>query len=166
MDTKIRGNRRVRHIGWPTAIVGGLLLISLGLELLARQVFGQTDVGTLLWALYLGFWGFVLSTTGLLLLVIRWLILLAMSSSGPGSYAPRDLSRAEQPSYRETLVDRSFRWLQQGGLLSSLINRHGEHHNRKEAGACMNGDHSMRSAKSVKGSEDSATLAETPHHLV
>jgi len=75
MDTKIRGNRRVRHIGWPTAIVGGLLLISLGLELLARQVFGQTDVGTLLWALYLGFWGFVLSTTGLLLLVIRWLIL-------------------------------------------------------------------------------------------
>ncbi len=30
----------------------------------------------------------------------------------------------------------------------------------------MNGDHSMRSAKSVKGSEDSATIAETPHHLL
>ena len=74
MDTKIRGNRRIQHIGWPTGIVGGLLLISLGLELLAHQVFGQTDVGTLLWALYLGFWSSVLGTTGFLFLVIHWLI--------------------------------------------------------------------------------------------
>lgn len=70
MNTKIRGD----HIGWPTGIVGGLLLISLGLELLAHQVFGQTDVGTLLWALYLGFWSSVLGTIGFLFLVIHWLI--------------------------------------------------------------------------------------------
>ena len=75
MDAKISEVARIQHIGWPTGIIGGLLLVSLGLELLARQVFGQTDVGTLLWALYLGFWGFVLSTAGLLLLVTRWLIL-------------------------------------------------------------------------------------------
>lgn len=74
MNAKIRKNRRIQHIGWPTGIVGGLLLISLGLELLAHQVFGQTDVGTLLWALYLGFWGFVLGTTGLLLLAVQWWI--------------------------------------------------------------------------------------------
>ena len=70
MNTKIRGD----HIGWPTGIVGGLLLISLGLELLAHQVFGQTDVGTLLWALYLGFWSSVLGTIGFLFLVIHWLM--------------------------------------------------------------------------------------------
>lgn len=70
MNTKIRGD----HIGWPTGIVGGLLLISLGLELLARQVFGQIDVGILLWALYLGFWSLVLGTIGFMLLAARWLI--------------------------------------------------------------------------------------------
>lgn len=64
----------MQRIWWLTGIVGGLLLISLGLELLARQVFGQTDVGTLLWALYLGFWSFVLGTTGFLLLAAQWLI--------------------------------------------------------------------------------------------
>ena len=87
--------------GRPPSSAG--LLISLGLELLARQVFGETDVSMLLSALSLGFWGFVLSTTSLLLLVIRWLILLAKGWSGPGNYGPRDLSRAEQLSYREPL---------------------------------------------------------------
>ncbi|MDI3464034.1 MAG: hypothetical protein OJF50_002855 [Nitrospira sp.] len=42
--------------------------------MLAYQVFGQTDAGTLLWALYLGFWGFVLGTIDFLLLVVRWLL--------------------------------------------------------------------------------------------
>ena len=74
MDAKISEVARIQHIGWPTGIIGGLLLVSLGLELLARQVFGQTDVGTLLWALYLGFWSFVLGTTGFLLLAAQWLI--------------------------------------------------------------------------------------------
>lgn len=64
----------MQYFGWPTGIVVGLLLSSLGLELLARQVFGQTDVGTLLWALYLGFWSLALGVTGFLLLAARWLI--------------------------------------------------------------------------------------------
>lgn len=74
MNTTIQGDGKIQHIGWPTGTVGGLLLISLGLELLARQVFGRIDVGTLFWALYLGFWTFVLGTIGFLLLAVRWLI--------------------------------------------------------------------------------------------
>ena len=62
------------HTGWLTGFIGGLLLISLGLELLAQQVFGHTDVGTLLWALYLGFWSFVVGVTGFLFLTVQWLV--------------------------------------------------------------------------------------------
>lgn len=74
MNSKIQGDGRIQHIGWLTGLVGGLLLISLGFELLARQVFGHTDVGTLLWALYLGFWSFVLGATGFLLFAVQWLV--------------------------------------------------------------------------------------------
>jgi hypothetical protein len=74
MNTTIQKESRGHHIEWLTGIVGGLFFISLGFELLARQVFGHTDVGTLLWALYLGSWSFVLGTTGLLLLAMQWLI--------------------------------------------------------------------------------------------
>lgn len=74
MRTTIQGGERIQHIGWPTSIVGGLLLISLGLELLAQQVFGQTDAGTLLWALYLGFWSLALGATGFLLITVQWLV--------------------------------------------------------------------------------------------
>jgi hypothetical protein len=74
MDTKIQEDASLQPIVWPTTIVGWLLLISLGLELLAHQVFGQIDLGTLLWALYLSFWSFVLGTAGFLLLAVRWLL--------------------------------------------------------------------------------------------
>jgi hypothetical protein len=72
MDTKIQEDASLQPIVWPTTIVGWLLLISLGLELLAHQVFRQIDLGTLLWALYLSFWSFVLGTAGFLLLAVRW----------------------------------------------------------------------------------------------
>ncbi|MBY0247075.1 MAG: hypothetical protein K2Q17_05350 [Nitrospiraceae bacterium] len=67
MNTTIQKEPRGHHIGWLTGIVGGLLLSSLGLELLAQQVFGRTDVGTLLWALHL----LCLGASGFLLLVVR-----------------------------------------------------------------------------------------------
>ena len=51
-----------------------MLLISLGLELLAHQIFGQTDVSTLLLALYLAFWSSVLGVVGFLVLSIKWLV--------------------------------------------------------------------------------------------
>jgi hypothetical protein len=72
MNTKIQENARIQDLGWPAGIVGGLLFFSLGLELLGHQVFGQTDVDTLLWALSLGFWSFVLGTTGFLILTVQW----------------------------------------------------------------------------------------------
>ena len=74
MNNALQEESRGHHLGWLVGIVGGLLLISLGLELCSRQMFGPTDVGTLLWALYLGFWSFVLGTTGFLLLAVQWVI--------------------------------------------------------------------------------------------
>lgn len=74
MNTTIQKESREQHSEWLTGLVGGLFLISLGFELLARQVFGHTDVGTLLWALYVGFWSFVFGVTGFLLLAAQWLV--------------------------------------------------------------------------------------------
>lgn len=74
MHTRTQGNGTIQGDGWLVGIVGGLLLLSLGFELLAHQVFGQTDVATLLWALYLGFWSYVLGVAGFLVLAIRWLV--------------------------------------------------------------------------------------------
>jgi len=74
MNITMQEGSRGQHIGWLTSIVGGLVVFSLGLELLANQVFGHTDVGTLLWALYLGFWSFILGAIGFLLLAGQWLV--------------------------------------------------------------------------------------------
>lgn len=74
MNIPIQNKSREQDIWWLPGIVGGLLLISLGLELLAHQVFGQTDIGTLLWALYVSFWSFVVGVAGFLFLAARWLI--------------------------------------------------------------------------------------------
>jgi hypothetical protein len=61
-------------MNWPAGAVGGLLLIGIGLELLAHQTFGQTDVATLLLALYLGFWFSVLGIAGFVILSVAWLV--------------------------------------------------------------------------------------------
>jgi len=66
--------KRARVIGWPAGTVGALLLIGLGLELAAHQMFGQTDVATFLLAVYLGFWFSVLGIAGFLALSIAWLV--------------------------------------------------------------------------------------------
>jgi hypothetical protein len=68
-----RNEKGLPRIGWQAVVVGGLLVTSLGLQLLAHQTFGQTDVATLLLALYLAFWSSVLGIAGFLLLAIRWL---------------------------------------------------------------------------------------------
>lgn len=79
MKSKIQEDTNLQHTLWPIVIVGWLLLSSLGLELLAHQVFGQIDLGTLLRALYLSFWSFVLGTAGFLLLAVRWWLDLQIS---------------------------------------------------------------------------------------
>lgn len=74
MNGQSQSDEGIQGIGWLAGTVGALLLISTGLGLLAHQMFGQTDVDTLLWALYLGFWTSVLGIVGFLVLSIRWLI--------------------------------------------------------------------------------------------
>ena len=72
MNTQTQEYGGIQGIGWLAGTVGALLFISAGLGLLVHQVFGQTDMDTLLWALYLGFWTSVLGIVGFLVLSIRW----------------------------------------------------------------------------------------------
>ena len=74
MTTKTQRDARTREIGWLAGMVGGLLLIGLGLELLAHQTFGQTDMATFLLAVYLAVWFSVLGIVGFVILAITWLI--------------------------------------------------------------------------------------------
>jgi hypothetical protein len=74
MNIPTKDDGEIRGIGWLAGSTGTLLLISIGLELLAHQVFGKTDVATLLWALYLAFWSCVLGIVGFLILSISWLM--------------------------------------------------------------------------------------------
>ncbi|MCS6304259.1 MAG: hypothetical protein H8K07_11425 [Nitrospira sp.] len=134
MNTKIRGDRRIQHIGWPTGIVGGLLLVSFGLELLARQVFGQTDVATLLWALYVGFWTFVLGTTGFLLLATQWVIEWRHLRAGPAAMNQLFSVESKSSRFEKPELEAVFPIRQQS--MTSVI--HGrsslEGHDRNEVG--------------------------------
>lgn len=67
-------NGIIRRNGWLAGTAGSLFLISAGLELIAHRIFGQIDMDTLIWALALGFWAYVLGCTGLLILLGRWLV--------------------------------------------------------------------------------------------
>ena len=59
---------------WVAASAAALLLVSAGLELLAHQFFGQTSMATLLLAVYLGFWSFVLGIIFVFVLALRGLL--------------------------------------------------------------------------------------------
>lgn len=74
MNTTIQQDTPSRRIGWLAGTVGGLLLISLGLEFIAHQVFGETDAATLILTLYLAFWISGLGVIGFLVLSIRWFV--------------------------------------------------------------------------------------------
>jgi hypothetical protein len=70
---KERGGE-TRRVGWLAYTVGALLLISVGLELLAHRIFGQIDMETLIWSLYLGFWAYVLGSICFLILLGLWFV--------------------------------------------------------------------------------------------
>lgn len=61
-------------MNWLVVGAGAVLLISAGLELLAHQFFGQTSMATLLLAVYLGFWSFVLGIIFVFVLALRGLL--------------------------------------------------------------------------------------------
>lgn len=135
MNTTIQRDRRTQYFGWPTSIVGGLLFISLGLELLARQAFGRTDVGTLLWALYLGFWTFVLGTTGFLLLAVEWWVKWRHARTSP--VVKNRLSSIESMSgrFEKTELEAPVPALQQSTASVASSRPSWECHDQNEAGA-------------------------------
>jgi heme/copper-type cytochrome/quinol oxidase subunit 2 len=81
--SRIRANsgREKQRIGWLAGTVGGLLLTGLGLELLAHQIFGQTDVATFLLAAYLAAWFSALGIFGFVILTATWLVTRHRQSS-------------------------------------------------------------------------------------
>jgi hypothetical protein len=72
--TRANIGQEKQRIGWLAGTVGGLLLTGLGLELLAHQVFGQTDVATFLLAAYLAVWFSALGILGFVTLAATWLV--------------------------------------------------------------------------------------------
>ena len=72
--TQYTRDRGIRAIGWLGGLVGGLLFAGFGLELLAHQTFGPTDVATFLLAIYLATWFSVLGVAGFLILSVAWLL--------------------------------------------------------------------------------------------
>lgn len=101
MSDKTRENGGFQRMGWVVGSVSLLLLISAGgLELFAQQTLGQASVATLLLALFLAFWSYVLGIAGLLFLSVWWLVgWLRVKPAAMNRYAPAELRsrRLEEP---------------------------------------------------------------------
>lgn len=113
MNSKTRKNGAFQRMGWGVGSASLLLLISAGLELFVRQTLGHNSVATVLLALSLAFWSYVLGLGVLLFLAVRWLVewrrvrvkraaMSSYSSAGPRSW------HLEQPELRDP------QYLQQG----------------------------------------------------
>jgi len=74
MNSKTQGNAVFQRMGWVAGIASLLLLISVGLELFVQQTLGYSSAGTVILALFLGFWSYVLGLGLLLFLSVRWLL--------------------------------------------------------------------------------------------
>ena len=74
MNSKTQGNAVFQGMGWVAGIASLLLFISAGLELFVQQTLGHNSVATVLQALYLAFWSYVLGLGVLLFLAVQWLV--------------------------------------------------------------------------------------------
>ena|SRR5437879_1395248 len=74
MNRKTRGIGAFQGLGWMVGTVSLLFLISAGLELFVRQTFRQASVATILLALSLARWSYVLGLGGLIFLTV-WCLL-------------------------------------------------------------------------------------------
>ena len=74
MNRKTRENAVFQGMGWMIGSVSLLFLISAGLELFVRQTFRQASVATILLALSLARWSYVLGSGGLIFLTVWWLL--------------------------------------------------------------------------------------------
>lgn len=100
-------------MGWIIGSVSMLFIISAGLELFAQQALRQASVATLLLALYLASWTYVLGLVGLVFLSVWWLVgwrRLRAKPAAMSRYAPAE-PRARRPEKPELESPQS---LQQG----------------------------------------------------
>ena len=113
MNSKTRENGEFQWTGW---VVGGaslLLLLSAGLELFVQQTLGYHSVATVILALYLAFWSYVLGLGVLLFLAVWWLVewrrvrvkRAAMSSYASAEPRSQHLEKPESrdPQYNSTI---------------------------------------------------------------
>ena len=113
MNSKTRENGEFQRTGWIVGSASLLLLISAGLELFVQQTLGHNSVATVILALLLALWSYVLGL-GILLVLAVWCLVAwrrvrvkraAMSSDS--SAGPRN-RHLEQPELRDP------QYLQQG----------------------------------------------------
>ena len=101
MTSKTRATSAFQRAGW--VVVWLLIVISIGLPLFARQALGQVSVATIILALSLATWSYLLGLVGLLFLSVRWLVSwrclwvkpAAMSRYSPAESRSRRLEKLE-----------------------------------------------------------------------
>ena len=100
-------------IGWTVVSISLLLLISAdGLSLFAQQGLGRDNAATLLFALHLASWSYVLGLVGLLLGLAWWFVSrrrMQLTRGAVSGYAPVEPSflRVEDPE-RETTTFQEY----------------------------------------------------------
>jgi hypothetical protein len=106
MNSKTRENGEFQRTGWIVGSASLLLLISAGLELFVQQTLGHNSVATVILALSLALWSYVLGL-GILLVLAVWCLVAwrrvrvkraAMSSDASAGPRSRHL---EQPELRD-----------------------------------------------------------------
>lgn len=71
MNNKTRENGEFQRTGWVVGSASLLFLLSAGLELFAQQTLMHNSMATVILALYLAFWSYVLGL-GVLLVLAMW----------------------------------------------------------------------------------------------
>lgn len=74
MNSKTRGNGPFQGMGWVVVSVSMLLIISAALELFAQQALERASLATVVLALFLAFWSYILGVACLLFVSVRWLV--------------------------------------------------------------------------------------------
>jgi len=109
MNRKTRGHGLFQGMGWMIGTVSLLFLISAGLELFVRQMFRQASVATILLALSLARWSYVLGSGGLIFLTVWWLLKwrsLRIQRAVMREYPPTEPGR--RPVENPVLADPQF----------------------------------------------------------
>lgn len=109
MNRKTRGNGVFQGMGWMIGSVSLLFLISVGLELFVRQAFRQANIATILLALSLASWSYVLGLVGMIFLTVWWFLRwrsVRIKRAVMREYPPAEPSR--RPVENPVLADDQF----------------------------------------------------------